>query len=334
MLQPTEDERFVVDAVGRFVRARVEPEQAAWDRAGALPEDIGPALAELGLTGLLLDEARGGTGFGLDVAAAAVRTLARGDASLAWFVASHNLALRVAGSEVDPADYAAGRAFMTSTPPVSPETPDREVAALFGAPTHVARWRPDMIRLEPFDAAALTPFEPRLGLRAAAFGALPTPDPGSGASDAAGAPARDPDRDRADALVLAAAIALGVGEAALSDALAYAGERQQFGRPLTDFQGLQFRLADRATELEAAGALLRWAVQAPDLGRSRRAAGLALRAARATANDAVQIFGGVGFVREYPVEKRLRDAQALAAYVLRPSRLEAEIVSSSGAAFG
>jgi alkylation response protein AidB-like acyl-CoA dehydrogenase len=315
MLQPTEDEQFVVDAVRRFVQARVEPEQAAWDEAGTLPDDIGPELAELGLCALLLDESRGGAGFGFEVATAAVRTLARGDAALAWVVASHNLALRAAPRDLDLAPWVEGRRWMTIAAPVAAGGDGGDIAALFGPPTHVARVGAGETILEPLDAAAANPMEPRLGLRAARLGVL-AGAPGSGAGTSV---------DRIAALNLAASLAIGLGGAALDDALGYARERRQFGRPLADFQGLQFRLADRATDLEAAEALVRWSDVAPDADRARRGALLAVRAAKAAAHDAVQIFGGVGFVREYPVEKRLRDIQTVEGFLVRPRRLAREL---------
>ncbi|QGM97844.1 acyl-CoA dehydrogenase family protein [Methylocystis parvus] len=109
------------------------------------------------------------------------------------------------------------------------------------------------------------------------------------------------------------ACSLGGGQSALEKALIYAHERQAFGRSLTDFQALQFRLADMATQLEAARALLWRAaaaldVRAPDATRlCAMAKRVATDAGFAVADDAMQIFGGYGYLADYGVEKIQRD---------------------------
>ncbi len=109
------------------------------------------------------------------------------------------------------------------------------------------------------------------------------------------------------------ACSLGGGEAALAKALAYARERKAFGRPIADFQATQFRLADIATSLEAARALLWRAASALDAGSpdATRLCAMAKRVATDAgfnaANDALQVFGGYGYLSEYGVEKIVRD---------------------------
>ena len=109
------------------------------------------------------------------------------------------------------------------------------------------------------------------------------------------------------------ACSLGGGEAALAKALVYAGERKAFGRRIVDFQATQFRLADIATSLEAARSLLWRAASALD-ARSPDATRLCAMAKRVAtdagfnaANDALQVFGGYGYLAEYGVEKIVRD---------------------------
>lgn len=312
MLLPSEDETFVVESVTRFARARVAPGAPEWDRAGQLPASLGPELAELGLCGMLLDVQRGGPGFGPEIAVAAIRALAREDGALAWVLASHNLALRAAES-MDLGPYLGGRAWMSVVGPVAPPEGRPELVALGAAPTHVACFEGEALRLVDASRLQLDPVQPSLGLRAARLARLVD---GRGATSHA--------RSGPDAVIgvqLVSAVALGIGWSSLDAALAYAKERRQFGRPIADFQGLQFRLADRATDLEAADALLRLSVSDGDPVRAFRAGILAARAARSAAWDAVQVFGGVGFVREYPVEKRLRDAQTVEGSLSRPERL-------------
>ncbi|MGD0564235.1 MAG: acyl-CoA dehydrogenase family protein [Roseiarcus sp.] len=109
------------------------------------------------------------------------------------------------------------------------------------------------------------------------------------------------------------ACSLGGGEAALAKALVYAGERKAFGRRIADFQATQFRLADIATSLEAARSLLWRAAsaldaQSPDATRlCAMAKRVATDAGFNAANDALQVFGGYGYLSEYGVEKIVRD---------------------------
>ncbi len=111
-----------------------------------------------------------------------------------------------------------------------------------------------------------------------------------------------------------AAVATGIGQAALAHAVAYAGEREQFGKPIGQQQGLQFLLADMAAEVERARASYLHAARLKDAGRpfSRQASIAKLTATDAAmrvTTDAVQVLGGNGYTREYPVERLFRDAK-------------------------
>jgi alkylation response protein AidB-like acyl-CoA dehydrogenase len=116
-----------------------------------------------------------------------------------------------------------------------------------------------------------------------------------------------------------AAQALGIGRAALDAALDYAAERQQFGQPIREFQAIQFKLADMASRLESARAMLHLTAAAKDRGESTTLYGsmsklLASETAMFVATEAVQIFGGYGYVKDYPVEKYFRDAKITEIY--------------------
>ncbi|CAM5646580.1 Acyl-CoA dehydrogenase OS=Streptomyces alboniger OX=132473 GN=CP975_05260 PE=3 SV=1 [Streptomyces alboniger] len=113
-----------------------------------------------------------------------------------------------------------------------------------------------------------------------------------------------------------AACAIGVAQAALGEALSYATERRQFGRPIADFQGLRFMLADMATQIEAGRALYLAAARLRDAGRpfSRQAAMAKLfctDAAMQVTTDAVQVLGGYGYTADFPVERFMREAKVL-----------------------
>lgn len=107
---------------------------------------------------------------------------------------------------------------------------------------------------------------------------------------------------------------LGLAEGAWAHAVKFAKERKQFGRPIADFQAMQFQLAEMATEIEAAKLLVYNAARLKDAGLDfRKEAAMckyfASHAAERVASLAVEVFGGSGFVKDYPVEKLYRDAK-------------------------
>ncbi|WNM33911.1 acyl-CoA dehydrogenase [Streptomyces sp. Li-HN-5-11] len=113
-----------------------------------------------------------------------------------------------------------------------------------------------------------------------------------------------------------AACAVGLAQAALDEAVAYATERLQFGRPIADFQGLRFMLADMATRIEAGRALYLAAARLRDAGRpfARQAAMAKLfctDTAMSVTTDAVQILGGYGYTADFPAERYMREAKVL-----------------------
>jgi acyl-CoA dehydrogenase len=109
------------------------------------------------------------------------------------------------------------------------------------------------------------------------------------------------------------ACSLGGAQRCLDEAVSYTKERQQFGHPVADFQNTQFMLADMATELEAARALLYLAAckvtaNAPDKSRfSAMAKRLATDSGSNVVNNALQLFGGYGYLKDYPIERFWRD---------------------------
>jgi butyryl-CoA dehydrogenase len=116
-----------------------------------------------------------------------------------------------------------------------------------------------------------------------------------------------------------AAQALGIARASLEDALAYAAERKTFGKPIFQHQAIQFKLADMATELDAARLLTWRAATLKDAGvrytmESSMAKVFASEVANRAAKEAVQIFGGNGYVEDFPVERHYRDAKITEIY--------------------
>ena len=110
------------------------------------------------------------------------------------------------------------------------------------------------------------------------------------------------------------ALSIGIAEGAYEAALNYAKEREQFGKPIASFQGISFKLADMATEIDAAKLLTARAVDMKDAGQkvnkeSAMAKYYSSEVAVRVANDAVQVLGGYGYVKDFPVEKFYRDAK-------------------------
>jgi alkylation response protein AidB-like acyl-CoA dehydrogenase len=114
--------------------------------------------------------------------------------------------------------------------------------------------------------------------------------------------------------------ALGIAQGALDAALAYVKERKQFGKSISEFQGVQFMLADMGTKIEAARHLVYASAAATERGDKR--AGFMASAAKSYASDiamsvttdAVQLFGGAGYTRDFPVERMMRDAKITQIY--------------------
>lgn len=116
-----------------------------------------------------------------------------------------------------------------------------------------------------------------------------------------------------------AAQAVGIARAALEDAVAYVQLRQQFGRPIAQFEGVQFLLADMATKVQAARSLMLRAAWMREQGipcarESSMAKLFAGDAAMSVTTDAVQLLGGYGYISEYPVERHMRDAKITQIY--------------------
>jgi alkylation response protein AidB-like acyl-CoA dehydrogenase len=122
--------------------------------------------------------------------------------------------------------------------------------------------------------------------------------------------------------VIIAALALGIAEGALNYAIKYAKSREQFNRPIAEFQGIRFMLADMATKVKSANLLVYNAAQQVDLGAdmdeiskcSSMAKYYASDVAMEVTTNAVQILGGYGYIKDYPVERMMRDAKCTQIY--------------------
>lgn len=128
--------------------------------------------------------------------------------------------------------------------------------------------------------------------------------------------------------------ALGIAAGALDEAVKYTRERRQFGKPISSFQGLQFMLADMATEVEAARALVYQTARYIDSGAkeiskmSAMCKVFASDVAMRVTTDAVQVLGGYGYMKEYPVEKMMRDAKITQIYE-GTNQIQREVIALS-----
>jgi alkylation response protein AidB-like acyl-CoA dehydrogenase len=141
-----------------------------------------------------------------------------------------------------------------------------------------------------------------------------------------------------------AAQALGIATGALDEAVNYARKRSQFGQVIASFQGIQHMLADMATEIEAARALLYACARMIDRGTMKRTSKESAMAklfcsevAMKVTTNAVQIFGGYGYSREYPVEKMMRDAKITTLYEgtsqIQKNEIALNLIKESAAKF-
>ena len=334
----SEEELQVRELAHEFAAGELRPHVEAWDRERTIPAPVLGQLAELGFLGMAIPEEHGGMGFDAPTFAAAVEELAWGEASVATLVARHaaaaDLILRL-GTEEQRARWLPAMARGETLAALAhwdsdddaPATVEREGDALVlrGVLAHVVRSpstglivaRVQMAGgasggvLVPADVPGVSVRERHapLGLRPLEVVTAALDDVRLGPDAELAGAAADPGAGDIGRLG-AAAVAAGVARAALEHAVAYAGVRQQFRRLIREFEGMQFKLADMAMRTAGAAALVRHAAAAPGAQATALAKVGASEAAMWVATQAVQVFGGYGYMRDYPVEKLMRDAKA------------------------
>src|SRR5687767_11674010 len=329
-----------------FARAELRPHVEEWDRDRTLPESVLAQVAEVGFFGMTVPESHGGMGFDLPTYVAALEEIAWGEPAVALLVAQSAIAAAILQQHSSPAAksrletlargesmvclaLAEERGGFDLRQAGTRATPKDKGWAIDGAKAWVTNARGAQLALvlarTGDDAFALfaVPYGagvtageavPTMGLRCLAISDLVLQNV----------------RVDADAVLLGpapmsrivaawselghlsiAAMSLGLSQAALEHALAYADQREQFGRKLREFEGIQYKLADMATRTEAARALVARAAaeRQPRLGAMAKV--FASETAMWVSTQAVQIFGGYGYMRDYPVEKIMRDAKAM-----------------------
>ena len=348
-----EDQRAIQEAARAFAQAEFAPHSALWDEEKIFPVAVMRKAAELGFAAIYVAEEMGGSGLKRLDAALIFEELARGDVAVSAFISIHNMASwmidrfgsdslrakynpRLATMELiasycltEPGSGSDAAAMKTSArrdgdhyvlngskafisgagvsdlylvmartggagaKGVSTFVVEKGTPGLsFGANERKLGWNAQPTALVNFDDVRV-PVENRVGEEGEGFKfAMAGLDGGR---------------------LNIAACSLGGAQLALETATDYLKTRHQFGRPLADFQALQFRLADMATELEAARLMVRNAADALDR-KDPAATKLCAMAKRfatdagfEVANQALQLHGGYGYLRDYPLERIVRD---------------------------
>ncbi|MCA6241824.1 MAG: acyl-CoA dehydrogenase family protein [Phenylobacterium sp.] len=348
-----DDQAAIQAAARAFAEAELAPHSARWDEDREFPVQTLRAAAALGFAGLCVREDVGGSGLSRLDAALVFEELSRGDVSVAAYISIHNMVSWMidrfgddaqrqrwlprlatmellssycltepgAGSDAaslatraerDGDDYVltgakafisgAGTSDLYLVMARTGEGGARGVSAFvveagtpglsFGAQERKMGWNAQPTAMVHFDGVRV-PAAHRIGAEGQGFGfAMAGLDGGR---------------------INIAACSLGGAGLALDTVREHLSARRQFGRPLADFQALQFRLADMATELEAARLMVRRAAFALDAGDPDATLYCAMAKRFATdggfevANQALQLHGGYGYLRDYPLERIVRD---------------------------
>jgi alkylation response protein AidB-like acyl-CoA dehydrogenase len=339
-----------------FAEAEIEPHAAGWDRAHRFPRELLGKLAELGLMGVCVPEDLGGAGADFLSYVLVLEELSRADAGIGVTVAVHTSAATLPilnwGTEEQQAELvpplARGErlgAFALTEPEAGSDAASLRTRAetaeggwrLTGAKQWITNgggggtivlFARSQAGISCFvvdgDAPALrvTREEEKLGLNSSSTvdlvldGVFVGPDrllgeEGKGFQIAMAT--LDGGR------IGIAAQALGIAQAAYDVARAYALERRQFGKRIADFQAIQWKLADMATEIEAARLLVYRAAWLRNGGEPHSEAGamaklFASAVARRQTSEAIQVLGGYGYTKEFPVERYYRDAKITEIY--------------------
>ncbi len=348
------EQRAVRDNFARFCDERIAPQAAALDEARSFPRALFQELAELGFFGMRYPEDVGGSGMALSEFCLALQEVARGSMSLAGAVAMQSLMgtkfLHMLGNAdiverlFKPALRGEKIGAICMTEPNagsdlgSIATSARKVDGgylISGQKTWITS-APVADFFTVFAKAGeekkLTIFLVEKGFKGLTVGreihkmgvwALPT-------SEVAFDECFVPDSHRlsreegdgeghlrktlGEIRIITGAMALGVAQAALAEAVRYAGERSQFGKPINRFQAIGHKLAEMATELEAAHHLVYYAAWRRDAGKpyhkeAAMAKLFASEAAAAACDKAARVLASYGYAMEYPVQRYLRDVR-------------------------
>jgi len=355
-LDLSEEHELLRRTVREFAEERIAPAAEELDREHRFPYEIVAELAELGLMGIPIPEEYEGAGGDTLAYTLAVEELTRVDSSVAITLCAHTSLgtqpIHLFGTEAQKAEWmpqlTSGRrlgAFGLTEPEAGSDAGNTRTRARLEDGEWVIDGAKQFITNAGTDISGLVTITARTGPEEISNLLVPNGTPGY----AQGEPYRKMGWNASDTRPLSftdcrvpeenllgrrgagfrqflhildigrigvAAMGVGLAQGALDQALAYAKARKAFGRPIVKFQAIQAKLADMATEIEAARLLTYKAARLKDAGRpfTLTAAQAKLKTGRLAvrcADEAVQIHGGYGYMEEYPVCRFYRDAKVL-----------------------
>jgi alkylation response protein AidB-like acyl-CoA dehydrogenase len=352
----TPEQQLLRDTVREFALTRVAPVAAELDREARFPYELVAEMAELGLMGIPIPEEYGGAGADTVSYAIAIEELTRIDSSVAITVAAHTslgtMPIYLYGTEEQKRDWlprlASGEglaAFGLTEPNAGSDAGATSTRAELRDGQWIVNGAKMFITNAGTDISACVTITARTGEDEISNVIVPNGTTGYDisapmhklgwrASDTRELSFRDCAVPEGNLLgergkgfrqfleildggrISVAAMGVGLAQGAYDLALAYAKERRQFGKPIADFQAVQFALADMSTEIDAGRALVQRAAWLKDEGKP-----FALAAAQAklytgllsnrAANAALQIHGGYGFMDEFAISRLYRDQKIL-----------------------
>jgi short-chain 2-methylacyl-CoA dehydrogenase len=350
------EQQLLRDTVREFAESRVAPLAAELDREARFPYELVAEMAELGLMGIPISEEYGGAGADTVSYAIAVEELTRIDSSVAITVAAHTslgtMPIYLFGTESQKEEWiprlASGRAlaaFGLTEPSAGSDAGATRTRAELRDGNWIVNGAKMFITNAGTDISACVTITACTGENEVSNIIVPNGTPGYGISppmhklgwrasdtrelsfEGCAVPEGNLLGERGKGFqqfleildggrISVAAMGVGLAQGAYDLALAYAKERQQFGKPISEFQAVQFQLADMATEIDAGRALVYRAAWLKDQGKP-----FALEAAQAklftglvsnrVANAALQIHGGYGFMDEFAISRLYRDQKIL-----------------------
>jgi alkylation response protein AidB-like acyl-CoA dehydrogenase len=349
----TDDQRAIEDAARAFAAAELAPHSARWDEESHFPVEVMKKAAGLGFAGLYVQEDVGGSALSRLDASLVFEQLSYGDVSTAAFISIHNMASwmidRFGGEEIrhrflpklTTMEYIASycltepgsgsdAAALTTTARLDGDDYVLNGSKAFISGAGTSDIYVVMVRTGGPGPKGISAVVVETGTPGLSFGAQekkmgwksqPTAQvnfddcrvPAANRIGAEGEGFRFAMAGLDGGRINIASCSLGGAGLALDTAKAHLETRRQFGNPLKDFQGLQWRLADMATDLDAARLMVRRAAHALDHRdpKATQYCAMAKRLATDTgfevANQALQLHGGYGYLRDFPLERIVRD---------------------------